>query len=137
MVMRRDGRRRVALISIDGLPASALDDPAVGLPHLRELAARGIRATGLRSTFPSVTWPCHTTFVTGVSPARHGVLGNHVLDRTSGALISHHGDRTDVPVRAETLWDRAAAAGLRAAAACWPKTRGAKRPAAVSECPPC
>jgi len=64
--MVRDGRRAVALISIDGLPAGALDDPAVRLPHLRELATRGTQATGLRPVFPSVTWPCHTTFVTGV-----------------------------------------------------------------------
>jgi predicted AlkP superfamily pyrophosphatase or phosphodiesterase len=125
MAITRDGRRAVALISIDGLPADVLDSPAIRLPRLRGLGRRGVQVTGLRPVFPSVTWPCHTTFVTGVSPARHGVLGNHVLDRRTGALVSHYGDRTGAPVRAETLWDRAATAGLRAAAVCWPKTRGA------------
>jgi predicted AlkP superfamily pyrophosphatase or phosphodiesterase len=120
-----DGRRSVVLISIDGLPAGALDDAVVRLRHLRALAARGVQAAGLRPVFPSVTWPCHTTFVPGVTPARHGVLGNHVLDRERGVLVSHYGDRTETPVRVETLWDRAAAAGLRAAAVCWPKTRAA------------
>jgi predicted AlkP superfamily pyrophosphatase or phosphodiesterase len=133
MAMVREKRPAVALISIDGLPAQALDDPAIRLPHLRGLAARGIQATGLRPVFPSVTWPCHTTFVTGVSPARHGVLGNHVLDRRTGAVVSHYGDRTGAAVRAETLWDRAATAGLRAAAVCWPKTRGA---AGLADCIP-
>jgi predicted AlkP superfamily pyrophosphatase or phosphodiesterase len=125
MTIHRD-RRAVTLISLDGFPAAALDDPAIQLPHLRGLAARGVRAASLRPVFPSVTWSCHTTLVTGVSPARHGVLGNVVLDRRTGALVSHYGDRTEAPVRAETLWDRAAAAGLRSAAVCWPKTRSAK-----------
>jgi predicted AlkP superfamily pyrophosphatase or phosphodiesterase len=125
--------RAVALISLDGLPAPVLDDPAVKLPHLRGLAGRGVRAASLRPVFPTVTWPCHTTLVTGVSPARHGVLGNHVLDRRSGALVSHYGDRTEAPVRVEALWDRAAAAGLRSAAVCWPKTRAAKH---LADCVP-
>jgi len=85
------------------------------LPHVRALAARGTQATGLRPTLPSVTWPCHTTLVTGVSPARYGVLGNHVLDRRNGELVSHYRDRTDAVVRVVTLWDRAAVAGLRTA----------------------
>jgi predicted AlkP superfamily pyrophosphatase or phosphodiesterase len=132
--MRRERERRaVALISVDGLPATALDDPALQLPHLRRMAGRGVHAASLRPVFPSVTWPCHTTLVTGVSPARHGVLGNHVLDRRSGALVSHYGDRTEAPVRVETLWDRAAAAGLRSAAVCWPKTRSARN---LAECVP-
>jgi predicted AlkP superfamily pyrophosphatase or phosphodiesterase len=131
--MRDRERHAVALISIDGLPASVLDDPAIRLPHLRALAARGVRATSLRPVFPTVTWTCHTTLVTGVSPARHGVLGNVVLDRRSGALVSHYGDRAEAPVRVETLWDRAAAAGLRSAAVCWPKTRSAKH---LADCVP-
>ena len=74
--------------------------------------------------FPTVTWPCHTSIVTGVSPARHGVLGNLVFDRASGRPVEHYGDRTDAPVRAETRWDRLHAGGPRTAAVCWPKTRG-------------
>jgi predicted AlkP superfamily pyrophosphatase or phosphodiesterase len=131
--MGQGGRRAVVLISIDGLPAAVLDDPAIRLPHLRALAARGVRAASLRPVFPTVTWPCHTTLVTGVSPALHGVLGNVVLDRRSGALVSHYGDRTEAPVRVETLWDRAALAGLSAAAVCWPKTRAAKH---LADCVP-
>jgi predicted AlkP superfamily pyrophosphatase or phosphodiesterase len=52
------------------------------------------------------------------------VLGNLVFDRASGRPVEHYGDRTDAPVRAETLWDRLRAAGQRTAAVCWPKTRG-------------
>ena len=115
----------LVMVSIDGLRAATLDDPGVPIPALRGLLARGARARGVRPAFPSVTWPCHTTLVTGVGPARHGVLGNHVFDRTRGEVVSHYGDRTSVPIAAETLWDRVHARGDRVATLCWPKTRGA------------
>jgi predicted AlkP superfamily pyrophosphatase or phosphodiesterase len=101
-----------------------LADPDAPVPTLRGLVTRGARARSMRPVFPSVTWPCHTTLVTGVSPARHGVLGNHVFDRARGEVVSHYGDRTDVPIAVETLWDRVHAAGGRVAGLCWPKTRG-------------
>jgi predicted AlkP superfamily pyrophosphatase or phosphodiesterase len=115
----------LALVSIDGFSAALAADPTVRLPALRGLAARGVSAGGLRPAFPSVTWPCHTTLITGVTPARHGILGNEVLDRASGRVLCHEGDRCDTPPRVPTLWDAAAAAGLTTAALCWPKTRGA------------
>jgi predicted AlkP superfamily pyrophosphatase or phosphodiesterase len=112
------------LISVDGLGAALLDDPRFELPSIRALGERGVRTGGVRPVFPSVTWPCHSTLITGVSPARHGVLGNVVLDRPSGAVVSHYGDRTDRPIQVDTLCHRAVAVGLTASAICWPKTRG-------------
>lgn len=114
----------VLLISVDGLGASLLADPTIELPAIRSLIARGAQAAGLRPVFPSVTWPCHSTLITGVPPTQHGVLGNHVLDRASGEIVSHYGDRTERPIQVETLCHRAVGAGLTAAAICWPKTRG-------------
>src|SRR5918996_4202792 len=93
----------LCLISVDGLCASTLDDPALTLPALRGLAFRGVRSAGLVPSFPSVTWPCHTTLVTGVSPADHGILGNHVFDRRERRVISHLGDRSGRHARAETI----------------------------------
>jgi hypothetical protein len=113
------------MVSVDGLRATTLADPAAPLPHLRALIERGSRARSLWPVFPSVTWPCHATMVSGVGPARHGVLGNHVFDRARGEVVSHYGDRTEVPIAVETLWARTADAGGRVASVCWPKTRGA------------
>ena len=119
-------RSAVVLISIDGFSAALFADASLKIPALRALAARGVAAAGLRPAFPSVTWPCHTTLVTGATPAHHGILGNEVLDRATGRVVRHEGDPTDAPIRAETLWDAAAAAGLATAALCWPKTRGVR-----------
>ena len=114
----------VVIVSIDGFSAALAADPTLRLPALRGLAARGVAAAGLRPAFPSVTWPCHTTLVTGTAPARHGILGNEVLDRASGHGLFHEGDVCDTPPRVPTLWDATAAAGRSSAALCWPKTRG-------------
>jgi predicted AlkP superfamily pyrophosphatase or phosphodiesterase len=77
------------MLSIDGLSAAALADSTVALPSLRGLISRGAHARRLTPVFPSVTWPCHTSIVTGVSPARHGVLGNMVFDRASHSEVEH------------------------------------------------
>ena len=68
--------RHLVLISIDGLrPAFYLDD-AYAAPALRALVAAGSHARAATPPFPSVTYPGHATIVTGVRPARHGILGN-------------------------------------------------------------
>src|SRR5688572_36433 len=70
--------KHVVLVSIDGLAASYLDDKRAELPTLRKLAAEGASARGMITSFPSVTWPSHTSLITGVHPAKHGVIGNAV-----------------------------------------------------------
>src|SRR5688500_11813149 len=72
--------KHVVLVSIDGLAASYLDDTRAELPTLRKLAAEGASARGMITSFPSVTWPSHTSLITGVHPAKHGVIGNAVWD---------------------------------------------------------
>jgi predicted AlkP superfamily pyrophosphatase or phosphodiesterase len=73
----------VVLISVDGmLPAYYLDADRLGLqiPNIRALQREGVFAAGATSVMPSVTFPSHTTMVTGVNPARHGILNNAVFD---------------------------------------------------------
>src|SRR5262245_5930175 len=75
--------RHVIIISVDGLAAYLLDDPKAALPTIRKLARDGALAEGgMKVSNPSVTWPNHTTLVTGVRPEKHGVLANGVLVRS-------------------------------------------------------
>jgi predicted AlkP superfamily pyrophosphatase or phosphodiesterase len=72
---------RVVLISIDGLLPSAYTEPGPAkIPHLRALAASGAWASGVRGVVPTVTYPSHTTLITGVTPAVHGILDNTIVD---------------------------------------------------------
>ena len=120
----------VILISVDGLSHSYLNDPRAELPTIRELARNGAHAdSGLVASFPTVTWPNHTTLVTGVTPARHGVLGNNYLDRKTGKSVTLITDPVydkEEIVKVPTIYDAASQAGLKTAGIIWPATRNAK-----------
>lgn len=120
--------RVVILLSVDGLANFYVDDPRAEIPHLRQLIKEGARASGMRASLPTVTWPNHTTLVTGVQPGKHGVLGNHVLDRATGEPVPFMIDpvyNKEEIVKAPTIYDLAKSTGLRTAALIWPATRGA------------
>ena len=118
----------VVMISVDGLANFYLDDPKAEMPVMRRLAAEGSRADSMLPSMPTVTWPNHTTLVTGVTPAKHGVLGNSVLNRADGSIVPLVVDpifNKDELVKAPTIYDVAKRAGLKTAALLWPATRGA------------
>jgi len=119
-------RRSLVLISIDGLrPGDVLDADRYGLriPNLRRLLREGSHAEAVTATTPAVTYPSHTTLVTGVGAARHGIAHNRPFDplgRNADGWFWYTED-----VRAETLWDAAARAGLTTGAVDWPVSVGA------------
>ncbi|MPY91227.1 MAG: hypothetical protein GEU99_25365, partial [Luteitalea sp.] len=116
--------RHVVLVSIDGLAAYHLENEELELPNLRELIVQGAWADASQTVFPSVTHPSHATLVTGVSPRQHGVLGNRMTNRETGASF-HVSSRTrKEAIRVRTLFDAAHEKGLVTAAVCWPETRG-------------
>jgi predicted AlkP superfamily pyrophosphatase or phosphodiesterase len=112
--------RHVVLISLDGFPSWALDDPYLPVPTLRRLAARGAMAKGMRPVNPTVTWPNHTSLITGVTPAKHGVLFNGLLKRDPGVppRVEPWLHRDEM-VRVKTLYDIAHAQGLTTAQVDW------------------
>lgn len=120
--------RHVVIISVDGLAAYLLDDAKAPIPTIRGLARDGAMAEGgMRVSNPSVTWPNHTSLVTGVHADKHGVLANGVLVRGGPGVpvvVDPRRDKDDL-VRVPTLFDAAHAAGLSTAEINWPCTRGA------------
>jgi predicted AlkP superfamily pyrophosphatase or phosphodiesterase len=119
--------RHVVLILIDGLPAYLLDDPRASLPVIRALARQGVAAeAGMRVSDPSVTWPNHTSLVTGIHPDRHGVLFNGRLERRGpGQLVEYFASATQQQlVRVPLLFDVLKKAGQTSAAINWPCTAG-------------
>ncbi len=111
----------VVVISLDGFPARALADPALPIPTLRQLAAGGALATAMTVSNPSVTWPSHTSMVTGVSPARHSVLFNGMLVRPAPRApvkVEPWRDKNEM-VLAPTVYYVAHQAGLTTAQVDW------------------
>ena len=122
MAARRKPRaEHVVLISIDGLlPAYYLDDtwPA---PSMQQLYREGAHAVAVRCGFPALTYPGHTTLVTGAWPARHGVCNNRKLVPVADPPWLHESKLIRVPA----LWDAVRARGGTSAAVLWPLTYGA------------
>ncbi len=112
----------VILVSIDALRPAFYEDDTWPAPTLQQLAGEGAVARSVRSVFPALTYPAHTTLVTGALPARHGVTHNRPFE-PGGASGRWHwcADAIDAP----TLWEAVAAAGGTCAAVGWPTTVGA------------
>ena len=118
--------QHVIVVSLDGLAAYLVDDPKASLPTIRRLAKEGaIAVGGMKVSNPSVTWPNHTTLISGVRPEKHGVLANGVLVRSGPGVpvfVDPKRDRSEL-VRGATVVDLAHRAGLRTAEINWPCTR--------------
>jgi predicted AlkP superfamily pyrophosphatase or phosphodiesterase len=116
----------VLMISIDGMkPESVTQADAYGLriPTLRALMRDGVYASGVTGVWPTLTYPSHTTLVTGVSPAEHGIYANTLFDPEhafDGAWYWYASQ-----IRVPTLWQAAHNAGLRTASIGWPVSVGA------------
>lgn len=120
-----DKVEHVVVICVDGLPASLLNHPAIPLTAIHKLAGAGVIAKGMTPSNPSVTWPNHTTLITGARPADHGVLFNGVLERPGLGLpvqINPRTDRSEL-VRIPTLPDVLHAQGRKVVGINWPCTR--------------
>jgi len=116
----------VLMISVDGMkPEYALEADARGLkiPYLRSLIAEGSYAQAVVGVWPTVTYPSHTTLVTGVSPAEHGILANLEFDPQFHFKESWFWYAAQI--RVPTLWQAAHSAGLTTASVGWPVTVGA------------
>ena len=113
----------VLLISIDGMRpdyVTQADDHHLRIPALRHIMASGAYAEGVIGNLPTVTYPSHTTIVTGVWPDQHGILNNQRFDperKLAGAWF-WYADLIKVP----TLWSAGQAAGLHTASVGWPVT---------------
>jgi predicted AlkP superfamily pyrophosphatase or phosphodiesterase len=117
----------VLMISIDGMKpeyVSQADQHGLKIPFLRSLMRDGTYADGVTGVWPTLTYPSHTTMLTGVPPAEHGVESNTLFDpdRTLAGAWYWYGNQIRVP----TLWQAAHTAGLTTASVGWPATVGAR-----------
>jgi len=119
--------KAVLLISIDGLRPDAVtqaDQHGLKIPNLRQFLKTGAYAQTVRGVLPTVTYPSHTTIITGVWPAKHGIANNVTFDPLVQNLGGWYWYAEDIKV--PTLWDAAAKAGIPTGSVSWPVTVGAR-----------
>ncbi|WP_295118581.1 alkaline phosphatase family protein [uncultured Chitinophaga sp.] len=113
--------KHVILISIDGLRPEFYKDPSWNMVNLRQGMAEGSYAEGVDGVFPTVTYPSHTSIITGVKPLKHGVLYNTPSEPTgvTGKWIWDYST-----IKVPTIFSQANAKGLKTASVYWPVSAG-------------
>lgn len=110
----------LVVISVDGLDNRYLaeaDQRGLKIPTLRKLMREGQYSRGVIGVVPTITWPSHTTIITGVDPVVHGILSNW---RPPGDRYLEYAQ-----IKSPNLIGAAHKAGLTIAAITWPVTVGA------------
>ena len=105
------------VISVDGLDNRYLaqaDKFGLKIPTLRKLMREGQYSQGVIGVVPTITWPSHTTIITGTDPVTHGILSNW---RPPGDRFLDYSQ-----IKVPTLIGAAHNAGLTIATITWPVT---------------
>ncbi len=115
--------QHVILISIDGFRPEFYKDPSWNMTHLRQAMKNGVYADGVDGVFPSVTYPSHTTMITGVKPIKHGIYYNTPIepDSTTGKWFWQYST-----IKVPTIFTAAKDKGLITASVFWPVSVGSE-----------
>lgn len=116
-------QHKLVVISLDSLGFRDLNELQNLTPNLAKLIKRGTWVKRVQGIFPTLTYPSHTSIITGQYPAVHGIVNNTKLQprRLSPDWYWYRKDVKSVP-----LYDLAHDAGLTTAAFLWPVTAGSK-----------
>lgn len=113
--------QHVILISIDGLRPEFYKDPSWNMVNLRQAMAEGAYSNGVDGVFPTVTYPSHTTMITGVKPGKHGINSNTPVEPLG---ITGKWNWQYDSIKVPTVFGLAKAKGLTTASVFWPVSVG-------------
>ena len=110
----------VVLLSIDGFRHDYVEK--YGAKNIAKIAEQGVQSASLIPCFPSSTFPNHYSIVTGMYPARHGLVSNTFYDPHTFAKYKIS-DRTAVQngewYGGKPIWVHAEQQGMRSASYFW------------------
>lgn len=113
-------QKKVLLISIDGLRPEFYLSNTFETPALKALKNAGAWATSSMPVFPSVTYPNHTSLITGVYAGKHGVLSNSLFSWEKGPQDAWYWEASHIKV--PTIHSLAKKQGQKTASLRWPVT---------------
>lgn len=117
---RQDKQVKWLVLSFDALSESDLSI-IKQYPNFNKLLSGSAQSHQLRSVYPSMTYPCHASLVTGKSPKKHGITGNTLLQPSR---LKPDWNWFYKAIHGENLFGEAKKAGLTTAALLWPVTAG-------------
>jgi predicted AlkP superfamily pyrophosphatase or phosphodiesterase len=114
--------KHVIFLTIDGFRPDFYLEDGWQTPNIRALMKDGAYAKGVNSVFPSMTYPSHTTIVTGVQPVKHGIYYNNIFTPDGAPQQPYWQDSS---IHAPTIWKAAKAKGMTVASLYWPVSANA------------
>ncbi|MFC4598909.1 alkaline phosphatase family protein [Cohnella hongkongensis] len=114
-------KQKLFVFCIDALCSSDIEWMSQ-MPHFGKIIESGSYVKHVEPVYPSITYVCHTSIMTGKYPKAHGINQNEIVQR--GRLNSPWFNMKQ-DVRAETLLDVAKANGRTTCSISWPVTGGA------------
>ena len=112
----------VILISVDGFRPNFYQEMKWPAPNLKMMAKNGVSSDGVRGIYPSVTYPSHTTLITGAFPVNHGIYYNSPFEE-KGQTGKWYWESN--LIQTETLWDAVRKSNKKSASLIWPVSVGA------------
>lgn len=117
-----DNKAKYIIISIDALRSEDLKFLKT-LPNFSKLINHGSVVKKVTSIYPSVTYPCHASIITGCYPDKHGIYNNY--------LFQPGKDNPDwfwfyKYIKRKTIIDIAIEKNMKVATLFWPVTGGIK-----------
>jgi len=120
--LQAQNAQHVVLITVDGFRPDFYLDSSWHAYNIRALMKEGAHALGQNSVFPSMTYPSHTTIVTGVQPAAHGVYFNNMFERDGATGKIYWNDSS---IKKPTIWQAVQNNKMKATALFWPVSANA------------
>lgn len=115
--------QHLVIISLDSLGFNDINEHQSELPTLNKLVNGGTWVKEVSGIYPTLTYPSHTTIITGQYPNVHGIVNNTKI-QTTRRSPDWYWYQKDVQV--PTLYDLAHKNNMKTAAFLWPVTAGSK-----------
>ncbi len=118
--------KRIILLSIDGLPYSYFeeeDDFLNQFPNLKKLKNESFVFARVKSVNPTLTFPAHTSMITGKDPGIHGITHNAPWDPFQRYRSTWNWFYDDI--QTNTILDQAISLKKSISSIYWPVTVGA------------
>ncbi|MDO5100641.1 MAG: ectonucleotide pyrophosphatase/phosphodiesterase [Eubacteriales bacterium] len=121
--MNKQTRRKLCVISLDAVGTKDFEY-LCGLEHVGRIVRQSIYTKHVESIYPSITYPAHTTIVTGRFPSKHGVVDNTLWQPERFHSPDWYWYRKYI--KGTTLYDEVLRDGRTVAAIMWPVTASSK-----------
>lgn len=137
----KKGKETVILISMDGMGWQYISGQFADTPNLDAVGRNGVRAKYTINVVPTITWPTHHSYVTGLYPESHGIVSNSFWDPVYKENFIYDYDCSNYDPKfynaSEPIWLTLQKQGGRSGVYLWPGSSGYREKPTYYEKPIC